>query len=118
LCSESLKILQKAYGESTLSKTCAYEWYKAFENSIDVMDDLSRSVRLLTSTTEVNIAKVKEIVTENPHSTLRQRAAEFSISHESIRSFLTNHLDMQHVTALLVSKDKDRKKYYCSFPGF
>ena len=25
-CAESLKILQKAYGESTLSKTRAYEW--------------------------------------------------------------------------------------------
>ena len=30
-CAESLKMLQKAYGESTLSKTRAYEWYSAFK---------------------------------------------------------------------------------------
>jgi hypothetical protein len=52
-CSESLKMLQKAYGESTLSKTCAYEWYKAFKRGQDVMEDLPRSSRPSTSATEV-----------------------------------------------------------------
>ena len=31
LCAESLKMLQRAYGVSTLSKTPAYEWYSAFK---------------------------------------------------------------------------------------
>ena len=35
-CVESLKILQKAYGESTLLKTCAYEWYSAFKSGRNV----------------------------------------------------------------------------------
>ena len=30
-CAASLKMLQKAYGQSTLSKTCAYKWYSAFK---------------------------------------------------------------------------------------
>ncbi|XP_045498234.1 protein GVQW3-like [Colias croceus] len=82
-CSETLKMLQKAYGESTLSKTRAYKWYKAFKNGRDVMEDLQRSGRPSTSATEVNIAKVKEIVTENPHASLREMAAYLSVSHES-----------------------------------
>lgn len=98
-------MLQKAYGESTLSKTRAYEWYKAFKSGRDVMEDLPRSGRPSTSATEVNIAKVKDIVTENPHSTLREIAAELSVSHESIRTILTNHLGMKHVAARLVPKD-------------
>lgn len=95
-------MLQRAYGESTLSKTRAYEWFKAFKSGGDVMEDLPRSGRPSTSATEGNIAKVKEIVTENPHSTLKEIAAELSITHESIRTILTNHLGMKHVAARLV----------------
>ena len=62
-CAESLKILQKAYGESTLSKTRAYEWYSAFKSGRDVVEDVPRSGHPSTFSTEVNIAKVKEIVT-------------------------------------------------------
>jgi hypothetical protein len=70
----------------TLSKTRAYEWY----------EDLPHSGRPSTSAIEVNIAKVKEIVTENPNSILREKVA-LSVSHESIRTILTNNLCMKHV---------------------
>ena len=53
-CAESLKMLQKAYDKSTLSKTRAYEWYSAFKSDRDVEEDLS----------------------------LREIAAERSVSHE------------------------------------
>jgi hypothetical protein len=86
------KKLPKVYGELTLSITRAYKGYKAFKSDRDVMEDLPRSVMPSTSATEVIIAKVKEIVTENRHSTLRGIAAEISVSHESIRTILTNHL--------------------------
>ena len=54
------------------------------------MEDLPRSGRPSTSSTEVNIAKVKEIVTENRHSSLREIVAELSVSHESIRTILND----------------------------
>ena len=60
-------MLQKAYGELTLSKTRTYEWYSAFKSGRDVLGDLPRSGRPSTSLTEVNIAKVKKMVTKNPH---------------------------------------------------
>ena len=66
-CAESLKMLEKAYSESTLSNRRAYEWYSGFKSSRDVVQDLPRSVRPSTSLTEVNIAKVKGMVTENRH---------------------------------------------------
>ena len=56
---ESLKMLQKAYGESTLSKTHAYEWYSAFKSGRDVVEDFPRSGRPSTSSTEVNITNVR-----------------------------------------------------------
>jgi hypothetical protein len=49
-------MLQKAYGESALSKTRA----NPFKSDRDVMEDLPHSGRPLKSGTEVNIAKVNE----------------------------------------------------------
>ena len=62
-CAESLKRLQKAYGESTLSKTRAYKWYSAFKSARDVVEDFPSSGWPSMSSTEVNITKVKEMVT-------------------------------------------------------
>ena len=59
-CTQSLKKLQEAYGESTLTKTRAYEWYSAFKTGRDVVEDLPHSGRPSTSSIQVNIAKVKE----------------------------------------------------------
>ena len=50
---ELLKMLQKAYRESTLSKTRANEWCSAFKSDRDVVKDLPRSGRPSTSSTEV-----------------------------------------------------------------
>ena len=97
-------MLQKAYGESSLSKTRAYEWYSAFKSGRDVVKDLPRSARLSTSATEV-IAKMKEMVTENRHLSLREITAKLSVSHESIRTILNDCLGMKRIDARLVPKD-------------
>ena len=93
-CAESLKMLEKAYGESSLSKTRAYEWYSAFKNGRDIVEDLPRSGRTSTSLTAVNIAKVKEMVTENLYLSLRDIAAELSVFHESIRTILNHRIPL------------------------
>ena len=104
-CAESMKILQKAYGESTLSKARAYEWYSAFKSGQDVVEDFPRFGWPSTSSTEVNIAKVKKMVTENRHLSSRETAAELSVSHESIRTILNDFLGIKRVAAWLVPKD-------------
>ena len=52
-----------------------------------------------------NFAKVKEMVTENHHLSLRDIAAELSVSHESIRTILNDFLGMKRVAARLFPKD-------------
>ena len=80
-------------------------WYNAFKSGRDVVEDLPHSGRPSTSSTEVNIAKVKDMVTENLHLSLREIAAELSVSHESIRTILIDCLGMKPVVARLVPKD-------------
>lgn len=69
------------------------------------MEDLHRSSGSSTSVTEVNIAIVKKVMTKNPHSNLRDIAAELSLSYESIRTIFNNQLDMKHVADWLVRDD-------------
>ena len=64
------------------------------------MEDLSHCGRTSTCSTDVNIAKVKEMVTENRHLSLREIAAELSVSHESIRTILNDFLGMKRITRL------------------
>ena len=97
-------MLQKAYIESTLSKTHAYEWYSAFKNGRDVVGDLPRFGWPSTSSSEVNIARVKEIVTENRPLSLREIAAELSVSHKSLCTILNVCLGMKRVASRLVPK--------------
>lgn len=73
----------------------------------DVVEDMPRSGRPSTSTNELNIAKVKELVTENSRLSLREIAAEMLVSHESVRTILNECLGMKHVTARLVPKILD-----------
>ena len=60
---------------------------------------MPRSGRPSTFSTEVNIAKVKEMVNEDRHLSLREIAAELSVSHESTRTILNDCLGMKHVAA-------------------
>ena len=64
-----------------------------------MVEDLLRSGRPSTSLNEVNIAKVKEMVAENHHLSLREIAAELSLPHESIRTILNDCLGMKRVAA-------------------
>ena len=97
--------MQKAYGESTLSKTCTYEWYRTFKNGRDVAENLPCFGQSSKSSTEVNIAKVKKMVTQNRHLSLREIAAELSVSQESIRTILKDFVGMKRIAARLVPKD-------------
>ena len=106
-CAQSLKMLEKTYGESTLSKIRAYGWYSAFKSGWDVVGDLPRSGRPSTSSIEVNIAKVKGMVIENRHLSLRKIAPELSVPHKLIRTILNDCLGMKRVAAQVVLKNLD-----------
>ena len=51
-CNKVCKILTKAYGESAISKTRVYEWYKRFQDGRKDVEDDERPGRPSTSTTD------------------------------------------------------------------
>lgn len=95
-------MLQKAYGESVLSKTQVYEWYKAFKDGRETVEDAPRSGRPSTSTNDDNVEKVKEIVLENRHTSVRELGRYLNMSRETARLIIVEKLGMRRVAARLV----------------
>ncbi|XP_032682930.1 protein GVQW3-like [Odontomachus brunneus] len=98
-------MLQKAFCESALSKTRAYEWYKDFKSGRIVVEDLPRSGRPSTSNTDENVKKVKEMVLENRHTSLREMSSELGIAYGTAQHIVVDVLGMRRVAARLVPKD-------------
>ncbi|XP_053947783.1 protein GVQW3-like [Anastrepha ludens] len=98
-------MLQKAFGESALSRTRAYEWYKDFKSGRTVVEDLPCSGRPPTSNTDEKVKKMKEIVLENRHTSLREIYSELGISYGTAQPIVVDVLGMLPVTARLVRKE-------------
>ncbi|XP_037929990.1 protein GVQW3-like, partial [Teleopsis dalmanni] len=97
-------MVQKAYGNSSMSRTQAYEWYKSFKEGREAIEDLLHSGRPSISNTEENVAKNKKIVLEDHRMTEREIARDLNISNGSIHNILHDILGMRRIAARLVPK--------------
>ena len=96
---ESLKMLQKCFGESILSKTQVFEWYKAFSEGREVVENLPHASRPSTSVNDDNIERVKKIVLENRRVGIREVAEALNISYRSTQHIVVHVLSMKCVAA-------------------
>ena len=97
-------MLTKAYGESAISKTRVYEWYKRFQNGREGVEDDERPGRPSTSITDENVEKVKEMVINDRRITIREVADDVGISIGSCHEIFSNVLGMKRVAAKFVPK--------------
>ena len=98
------EILTKAYGESAMSKTRVYEWYKRFQDGREDVEDGERSGRPSTSTTDENVEKVKEMVMNDRRITIREVADDVGISIGLCHEIFSNVSGMKRVAAKFVPK--------------
>ncbi|PNF22077.1 hypothetical protein B7P43_G08889 [Cryptotermes secundus] len=90
--SEIREILVQVYGDNAMKKMAVCKWVIHFSEGRESVTDEERSGRLATSRTEENIAKICQIVCEN-----RSTAEQANIDRETVRSVLTEDLDMRKV---------------------
>jgi hypothetical protein len=82
-----------------MKKTAVYKWVRRF------VTDKERSGWPATSRTEKNIAKVRQIVSENRQLTIRSIAQQANINRETVRIILTEDLDVRKVCAKMFPKE-------------
>jgi transposase len=103
-CSQALQMLQQAFGDNTMQKTVAYQWYARFRDGREETTDDARSGRPSTSKTPEKRDEVLTLVRANRRITCREVSDELNISLGSAFDIMSNDLGLKKVTAVLVPK--------------
>ncbi|XP_055633310.1 protein GVQW3-like [Toxorhynchites rutilus septentrionalis] len=107
--SETLELLQIAYGNEFLSRSKVFEWYARFKAGRELLADDPRDGRPSTSATDANIERVRVGVASNPRATVEMLADEFNISEGSVHTILTKKLVKSKICAKFVPNAPEQK---------
>ena len=94
---ETFRILQKTFGDLTMSQKNVYKWYKDFKEGREHVDDLERPERRSTSTDEQHVNHLTELVHKNRRLTIRDLADTIGISRGSLNTVSKDILGRQLV---------------------
>ena len=90
-------MLQKAFGDLTMSQKNVYKRCIDFKEGRERVDDLERPKRPSTSTVEQYVNQIKELVHENSRRTMRDLANTIGISRGSPNTVSKDILGRQPV---------------------
>ena len=85
---ETFRMLQKAFGDLTMSQKNVHKWYKDFKEGRKRVYDLERPGRPSTPTDEQHVNQIKELVHKNRRLKIRDIADTIGILRGSINAVL------------------------------
>lgn len=97
--------LQKACGDTALSRTTVFDWARRFKEGRSSIQDNARTGRPASATDEINVNSVAVLIAEDPRQTCDNIAYTLGISHASVHKILTEHLGKRKVAAKFVPHD-------------
>ena len=77
---EALKLLQKVYGNDTMSRTRLFEWHRRFKEGREEGEDDHRNGKPSTSKTDENVERVRQKVRSDHRLTVRMIADELGMN--------------------------------------
>ena len=102
--SECFALLQQVYKEETISRARAFEWHKRFREGREECEDDQRSGRPVTSRTDSNIDRVKQLVRADRRLSVKMISEKLSFGRDAVWKILTENLEMRKLCAKLVPK--------------
>ena len=103
--SETLQLLQTAYGDAVLSSAQVFRWHKAFKDERESVEDEQLAGRTSTSRTENNVARGKAVLDRDRRSKVRLSAEEVGLPKTDVHRINTEDLHMRKICAKLVPKN-------------
>ena len=94
---EALKLLQKVYGDDTMSRTRLYEWHRRFKEGREEVKDDHKNRRPSTSRTDENVEQVRQKVRSDCRLTVRIIADELGMNSERVWRIITEDLGMRKI---------------------
>lgn len=102
--SETIQMMQKAFGNECMSKTRIKEWFNRFKEGRTSVDSDPRSGRPSTTKTLDNIERVRLAIEQDRRMTVRELEEDIGIPKTIIWEILTSNLQMTRVCAKFIPK--------------
>ena len=94
-------MVQNAFGEKSMSRASVFDWHKLFKEGRERVEDEPHQRRSRTSTDELHVNKIKELVLQNRGLTTRELADIVGISNGSVNTILKDILCLKKVKSRL-----------------
>ncbi|XKL67568.1 hypothetical protein PGB90_003059 [Kerria lacca] len=96
------KMIDSAYGEDVVSHTTVYTWFSWFKKDRESLEDDERSGRPSTTVTNENEARVRALLKQDCHMSLRMLADELNMSKDSVALILKEKMNRRKVCSRFV----------------
>jgi len=94
-CNDVVKMLKKAFDETSMSTPRIYEWYIRVKEGREDVDDDRRTERPNTTISDENVTKIKHTVLNNRCNAIREVAEQVNVSYGSCEVIFTDILGLK-----------------------
>ncbi|PSN32414.1 hypothetical protein C0J52_17540 [Blattella germanica] len=108
-------MLRTAYGEESMGKSQAFEWFSKFKRGVTSVHDAGCSGQPTSSKTQENVDRVREIVLNDRRFTIREISDALGLSFGSVQNILTDDLNMRRIAAKFVLSSDQKETRVITF---
>ena len=111
---ESLQMVNSAYGDQTLSRSNVFRWYGRFRDRREDIEDDPRIGRFTECRNYDNVEKISQLLLQNRHLSLRMLADEVNTGKDTVRRTVVEDLRKRKICSpfvlhSLTPEQKDRR---------
>ena len=113
---ETLQMVNAAYGDQALSRSNVFRWYGRLRDGREDSEDHPRSGRSTECRNDNNVEKISQLLLQNPHLSLRMLADEVNNGKDTVRKIVVEDLRKRKICSLFDSRVERPES--CSLPRF